>query len=148
ANAPTGNTQFSFTVANLDFHSTSYDWLVVAGAKAQYKGSGVINNAGNYGFMLTAIDGDLPGGHGQDKFRIKIWDKGTSNSIYDNQLGASDSSDPTTVIGGGSIVIHSSNQLLNEAPLEGTDLLPLTLAQALPIEQRAIRLWVAAGADP
>src|SRR5439155_25276535 len=40
ATVPSGNTQFNFTVANVNFHSTSYDWLVVAGAKAQYKGSG------------------------------------------------------------------------------------------------------------
>jgi hypothetical protein len=148
ASAPTGNTQFSFKVANLDFHSTSYDWLVVAGAKAQYKGSGQINNAGNDGFMLTAIDGALPGGHGQDTFRIKIWDKNTGNTIYDNQLGQSDTSDPTTALGGGSIVIHSSNQLLNEPPIEGADLPPLTLDQVRAIEAKAIRLWVAAGAEP
>jgi len=55
--------------------------------------------------MLTAIDGDLKGT--TDKFRIKIWDKDNNDTIiYDNQLAAPDDSDPTTVIGGGSIVIH------------------------------------------
>src|SRR5262249_13722958 len=93
ANIPTGNTQFHFDVATLDFHSTSYDWLVVGGAKAQFKGSGQINNTGNDGFLLTAIDGALAGG-GPDKFRIKMWDKNTGNLIYDNQLGASDTDDP------------------------------------------------------
>src|SRR5665647_1655342 len=44
ANAPTGNTEFQFKVANLNFKSTSYDWLVIAGAKAQYKGTGTINS--------------------------------------------------------------------------------------------------------
>ncbi len=67
-----------------------------AGAKAQYKGTGTIN----YGFMLTAIDG-MP-----DKFRIKIWDKATGIVIYDNMVGAADDVNPTTAIGGGSIVIH------------------------------------------
>src|SRR6185369_443111 len=57
-----------------------------------------------------------------------------------------DTSDPTTVIGGGSIVIHSSNQLLNEAPLGGANLAPLAAQQVQPIEEQAIRLWVAAGA--
>jgi hypothetical protein len=38
-----------------------YDWLVVGGAKAQYKGTGTINGAGNYGFLLTATGGALPG---------------------------------------------------------------------------------------
>jgi hypothetical protein len=106
ANIPTGNTEFQFRVANFNFHSTSYDWLVVAGARAQYKGSGTINGSGNFGFMLTAIDGDINGGGGLDKFRIKIWDKGTGNIVYDNQIGAADSADPSTALGGGSIVIH------------------------------------------
>src|SRR5207253_9991665 len=48
----------------------------------------------------------------------------------------------------GDIVIHSSNQLLNGTPLEGANLPPLTLKQVEPIEQEAIRLWVAAGARP
>lgn len=103
---PTGETEFQFQVANFNFHSTSYDWLVVAGAKAQYKGSGTINGSGDYAFMLTAIDGQLNGGGGNDKFRIKVWNKTTNVIIYDNLLDAPDSSDPTTVLGGGSIVIH------------------------------------------
>jgi hypothetical protein len=103
---PTGETEFQFQVANFTFHSSSYEWLVVAGARAQYKGSGTVNNAGNYAFILTAIDGDVKGGGGVDKFRIKIWDKATSTIVYDNQLAASDGADPTTAIGGGSIVIH------------------------------------------
>jgi hypothetical protein len=100
ANVPTGNTEFQFKVADLNFKSTSYDWLVIAGTKAQYKGIGTINGAGEYRFMLTAIDGS------PDKFRIKIWDKATGGLVYDNQLGAADDADPTTSIGGGSIVIH------------------------------------------
>ena len=80
---------------------------VVAGARAQYKGTGRINGAGAYGFLLTCIDGALPGGGGTDKFRIKIWDKGTGVVVYDNQIGTSDDAAPTTVLGGGSIVIHT-----------------------------------------
>ena len=42
-----------------------------------------------------------------DKFRIKIWDKNNGDAIvYDNEIGGLDDADPTTVIGGGSIVIH------------------------------------------
>ena len=110
ANVPTGQTEFQFKVANLNFHSDSYEWLVVAGAKAQYKGTGTINGAGTYRFMLTAIDGDLlAGGKEPDKFRIKIWggDDADNGLVYDNQVGGSDTADPTTSIGGGSIVIHA-----------------------------------------
>ncbi|MBI4039977.1 PKD domain-containing protein [Candidatus Daviesbacteria bacterium] len=112
ATTPTGNTQFRFQAAGLNFQSTSYDWLVVSGARGQFKGTGAISgNPGNFGFMLTAIDGQVNGGGNQDKFRIKIWDRGQSSDgssgvIYDNQIGASDTSDPTTVISSGSITIQ------------------------------------------
>ena len=65
-----------------------------------------MNGAGDYGFILTAIDGDINGGGGADKIRIKIWNKNGGGIVYDNQVDAPDVSDPTTVIGGGSIVIH------------------------------------------
>jgi hypothetical protein len=104
ASVPTGNTQFKFKSGNFEFDSTSYDWLVVAGARAQFKGQGVIKNqAGLFGFILTAIDGALPGGGGQDKFRLKI--TGPGGVVYDNQMGAGDNADPSTVIDG-NIVVH------------------------------------------
>ena len=81
ATVPTGVTRFRFQVADLHFQSESYEWLVVAGARAQFKGTGTINGAGNYGFMLTAIDGQLNGGGGVDKFRIKIWDKNNGGAV-------------------------------------------------------------------
>ena len=109
ATTPTGQIEFQFQVGNLDFHSSSYDWLVVAGARAQYKGTGTVNGSGNYKFLLTAIDGQRAGGGGVDKFRIKIWDEtnGTVNVVYDNQMGLDDAGDPTTALGGGSIKIHT-----------------------------------------
>jgi len=107
ANQPTGSTQFRFIIANFSFKSTSYDWLVVGGGRAQYKGSGTINGSGDYGFILTSIDGQINGGGGLDKFRIKIIDKTTGNVLYDNQQGASDTSDPATAIDSGSITIHN-----------------------------------------
>ena len=107
ANVPTGNTEFQFKVANLNFHSDSYQWLVIAGARAQYKGIGTINGVGEFGFILTAIDGQISGSGDVDKFRIKIWDKATDQIIYDNQMGTTDDVAPTTTISGGSIVIHT-----------------------------------------
>jgi hypothetical protein len=106
ATVPTGNTEFQFKTGNLNFHSESYEWLVIAGAKAMYKGVGTINGQGEYRFMLSAIDGQVQGGGGVDKFRIRIWDKVSGGLVYDNQMGAGDDADPTTAIGGGSIVIH------------------------------------------
>jgi len=104
---PTGETEFQ--VADLNFHSTSYDEasLVIAGAKAQYQGSGTIKGSdGTYGFIVTTIDGQASGGSGTDLFRIRIWNKSTGDTVYDTQPGDPDSADPTTPLGGGSIVLH------------------------------------------
>lgn len=108
ANVPTGNTEFQFRAANFNFKSTVYEWLVISGARAQYKGSGTINGSGNYNFMLTAIDGQINGGGGNDKFRLRIWDRSSGGIIYDNQVNGDmgDNATPITIIGGGSIVIH------------------------------------------
>ena len=98
ATLPTGQTAFQFNAGDLDFHSTSYEWLVISGPMAQYKGSGTINGSGDYGFLLTATDSGIAGGGNADTFRIKIWRKDAEETVYDNG-----SSQP---IGGGSIVIH------------------------------------------
>ncbi len=106
ATVPTGNTEFVLLVTPCNmwqesflFSSTSYEWLVVTGNKAQYKGEGKINCRGSYRFILTATDGS------PDKLRMKIWDKVTNELVYDNKLNAPDTADPTTAIQG-SIQIH------------------------------------------
>jgi hypothetical protein len=111
ANIPIGNTEFQFWAGNLNFRSTAYEWLVVAGARAQYKGWGNINGHDGYRFMLTAIDGALlGGGRRPDQFRIKIWNEVTGVVVYDNQRGSDDNVEldqARTVIGGGNIVVHN-----------------------------------------
>jgi hypothetical protein len=108
---PTGNTDFHFPAANLDFKSTSYDWLVINGNQAQYQGSGTINGSGNYGFLVTALDNDANSGGGVDTIRIEIWDKNNNNAvIYDTQPGAANTAPPTTPLGGGDIQIHTNAQ--------------------------------------
>jgi len=107
ASTPTGETEFRFHAADFNFHSTNYQWLVVAGARAQFKGYGAIKGwEGECGFILTAVDGQIHGGGGVDKFRIKIWDRETGEIIYDNQLGDADDAGVTYAIAGGSIAIH------------------------------------------
>jgi hypothetical protein len=108
ANAPSGDTEFHFHAASFSFKSVSYEWLVIAGARAQYKGAGTIDGSGGYGFMLTAVDGSLDGGAGTDKFRLKVWNTATNAVVYDNQAGGGDQAAPANVLGGGSIVIHSA----------------------------------------
>ncbi len=106
ATAPSGHTHFRFRIADLIFRSTDYQWLVVSGAKAQYKGSGTINgSSAAYGFLLSAIDGGV-NGSGVDTFRIKIWDQATGTIIYDNQRDSGDDAAPSTSITDGNIIIH------------------------------------------
>lgn len=109
-----GQTQFHFKAGDLKFKSSEYDplSLVIAGAKAVYKGTGTINGAGEFKFILFAIDADVNpnDSHTDDTFRIKIFTEdefGAENIRYDNQIGAAENADPTTVLGGGSIQIHS-----------------------------------------
>ena len=90
-------------------HSDSYEFLVIAGAKAIYKGVGTINGEGNFGFMLSVIDADVNDNdrHEVDKFRIKIFDD--NDIVYDNKVGETDdNADPITEISGGSIKIHKA----------------------------------------
>lgn len=106
ATVPSGDTQFRFQAAGMQFKSTSYQWLIVAGARAQFKGVGTLNGSDGFGFLLTAIDGQLNGGGGKDRFRIKIWSLTTGDTVYDNQMGKSENGSDATELGGGSIVIH------------------------------------------
>ena len=110
---PQGNTEFQFKAGDLNFHSVSYDWLVVAGPRVQFKGDGTINGAGNFGFFVVGTDGKLVSGEQPDRFRIKIWNKDIGDSdnddalVYDNEFGDADDADPITEITG-SIVIHAN----------------------------------------
>lgn len=111
ATTPTGQTEFQFQAAGLSFHSTSYEWLVVSGPKAQYKGLGTVNGVSGYSFLLTITDGQVTGGGGVDKFRLRI--TGPSGVVYDNVPGSSDltlaGSNPQA-ISGGSIIIHAGKK--------------------------------------
>ena len=108
ASTPTGETEFQFQMANFDFHSEVYTVLVISTFKAQYKGSGTVNGVTGYDFILTAYDGDITGGAGVDRFRIKITKHSIGAVVYDNSSGSDDidTANPEN-LGGGSIVIHA-----------------------------------------
>jgi len=107
ANVPSGNTEFQFKEGNLNFSSTSFQWLVIqGGTMAQFKGTGTINGSGNYNFLVTANDGDAnTGARKPDSFRIKITNG--SDVVYDNKWMASDTDPDATILGGGSIQIQA-----------------------------------------
>lgn len=109
ASVPSGRTSFEFKTADMHFKSTSYEWLILAGSSAKYKGVGTINGTGNYGFMLSALDGDLQGDD-EDKFRIKIWDKDNNdNIVYDNQVHDPDDAPASTTLKRGAIRVRKPN---------------------------------------
>jgi len=94
--APTGQTEFQFRAGDLNFHSIGYDWLFIETSKARLKGTGEINGADEYQFMIWVSDSD------PDTFRVKIWqedDLGNEIVAYDTGF--------EQPLGGGSIVIHA-----------------------------------------
>jgi len=89
----------------MTLHSTSYDWLICGGPKCQFKGHGTVQRGRR---LLVPADGNRRAaprrraGQAPDE----IWVTLTGQVVYDNQVGDNDIADPTTVIGGGSIVIR------------------------------------------
>ena len=100
-------TEFQFKAGNLNFKSTSYQWLVVAGPKAQYKGFGTINSAGN------SLASCLP----QPTARSMVAATSTNSESRSGTkppalssttiMGIDDNGNLQLELGGGSIVIHN-----------------------------------------
>lgn len=108
ATVPTGQTEFQLQVGDIDFHSTSYEWLVVSGPEAVLLGQGEVNGGGRYGLLIVAVDGALTAAEdAADLIRVKIWDIDQSLVIYDNGEGAATDFEATTELGGGNIAIHT-----------------------------------------
>ncbi|MBS4072070.1 MAG: T9SS type A sorting domain-containing protein, partial [Algoriphagus sp.] len=111
-----GNTEFQFNAGGLNFKSTLHESgsLVISGSRATYRGTGTVNGASGFRFMVVAIDGQWNGGTNPDRFRIKITDS-NGQVVYDNQIGKDENTADATVLGnngtgGGSIVIHQASK--------------------------------------
>jgi hypothetical protein len=108
---PTGSVEFHLNSAKLRFHASHLEVLAVEGDRATFQGTGILKGldrkeGGSFGFRVSVVDGQLEDG-AADRVRIKIWDMEDGNRvIYDSQPGDPDDADPTTQLGGGSIVIH------------------------------------------
>ena len=97
----TGETEFQLQLADINFHSTGYSWLVVVGPNssvAVWEGAGTINGEGNFRFQFTVVDGDRDGTR-IDKMRMRIWNAATGAVIYDT-------GGTPIPLASGSIVIH------------------------------------------
>jgi len=75
-----GNVLLYFIWPNFRFNSTGIDWFTIEEGWAQFKGNGKVNGQGNFGFLITAVNGT----GNKDKLRITIWDKITGALVYDN----------------------------------------------------------------
>jgi Tol biopolymer transport system component len=112
APVPTGKMRFTYDITPLDhgcaaasclqLDSTTYTSLVISGSKATLKGTGTLNGTSGYTFLLVVID------RSPDKVRVKITNR-LNKVIYDSQMGAAESADPTRVLGGGSILIKKAS---------------------------------------
>ncbi len=118
ATNPKGETEFDFRVGDFEFNALNFDYLVVSGAKAQFKGLGKMKMNGieqsGILFTLTVIDGQLTGGGGTDKIRMKVYNK-NGEVYYDNQPG-SDADNPVTPVDAGSTIVVVNNDPTTPAP--------------------------------
>ena len=107
ATYPKGETQFEFKVGEFEFNALNFEYMVIAGAKAQMRGTGkIIGGQSGINFILTVTDGQLDGS-GVDKIRMKIFNKNTGEIYYDNQPGASDVSNPVMPVQENSTIVIS-----------------------------------------
>ena len=103
--------KFQFKAGSIDFQSTAVTAmsLQINGDRAIYRGEGVVNGAGSYGFFVAATDGAYNFGSGPDKLRVKIWNLANSAVIYDNQAGDAESAPVYAAIKTGAILVQPSN---------------------------------------
>ena len=116
---PTGSTQFKFTAGSFEFQSTGvYDWFVCFGARALYRGTGTVNGAAGYAFLISAVDGDDIGGGAVDRLRLQVTNKATGAVVYDNQMGAPDTAAATCPLSWGNVNVRLPNGGMRNGQIE------------------------------
>ena len=60
------HSEFQFKAADFNFHSDTFQWLVVAGPQAKFKGEGSINGAGDCGWNVDSTGAPASNGGGMD----------------------------------------------------------------------------------
>lgn len=74
ATKPIGLFEVLSLESRLLFSATSFDWLTVAGKRAEMQGHGNVNGRSGWSFRAVAVDGT------PDRIEIRIWQDGTSAS--------------------------------------------------------------------
>lgn len=94
--------------ARLGVRSKSLTYLLIDNGLARIKGTGVLYrpnasgelapvgdpSQGEYGFLVTMIDGSAPKRSGSDFVRVRIWHIATGKDVYDSQRGEWNPDDP------------------------------------------------------
>jgi parallel beta-helix repeat protein len=100
---PSGNLEFQFKEGNLNFKSTSMDWLVVTGQpRAVFRGTGTINGGNECKFEVDAWDHSLQPGN-VDGFGLKIFSCTGGGDRY---------SLAPTPLTKGSVIIHNDGNII------------------------------------
>ncbi len=83
---PQGHTVFYFRAGHLLFLSQGYDWLMVDGATAEFKGYGVVLKEGRYNFQVKMVDAhfDSHDKFVKDAISVKIWNE--KGVLYNNDI--------------------------------------------------------------
>lgn len=101
-----GAVAFRLDPAEINFRSNTMNAPVISHARAQITGTGTFNGISGYSFLLAVVDGQVKGGGGVDRYRIKIWN--AAGVVYDNEPGAADDADPVTPLQSGSIIVQKT----------------------------------------
>jgi hypothetical protein len=118
---PKGETQFVFKVGDFEYNAVNFEYLALNNNTAQIKGNGRITGLqSGISFIMTVLDGALTGG--EDKIRMKIYNKNTGEVYYDNQPGASDADLPTMKVGANSTIVVQGK------PTNREEDIPVTIA--------------------
>jgi hypothetical protein len=77
----------------------------VKGATATVRGTGTLADGTAVGILVSVRDGKLAGDR-IDRVRIKVWNSGTNEVLFDTQAGVAELAPPATIVDGGNITIH------------------------------------------
>jgi hypothetical protein len=100
-----GATTFTLVLPAFSFASVSHQSLTITGPNAKYTGTGRVNGATGYSFMMTVVDGQRPSGGGVDRLHLKVWKTSNNQLVYDNEPTVPDTAPATAPLTTGTIVI-------------------------------------------
>ena len=93
ASAPTGQFRIHGSSALLDLTSTVFEYLVVKGSTASFRGTGVLSDGTPVGFFVSAQDGKAAGTR-IDRIRLKVWKSADGQVLFDTEPGISEIAPP------------------------------------------------------